>query len=70
MNKLAENGTILFGGPLDEGEQVLLVLAVPDEASVRTVLAPDPWNAAGLLEIVSVRQWSVLLEHQRDLAKI
>lgn len=64
MNNLAERGVILLGGPLVDGQQLLLILAVADEAAAEAALAADPWRAAGLLELVSVRQWTIQLEHE------
>ena len=60
---LSQRGVVTLGGPLDDGEEVLLVLAVPDEQSARIALQPDPWHAAGLVETVSVRRWTILLQN-------
>jgi uncharacterized protein YciI len=62
LDGLAARGVILLGGPLDEGQEILLVVAASDAATAEALLAPDPWLAANLLKTVSVRRWTVLLE--------
>jgi len=62
MNALAAEGFVLLGGPLGSGEEVLLIVDAPDEATVRTRLAADPWAASGLLDIKTVEPWTILLD--------
>jgi uncharacterized protein YciI len=60
MDALTEEGVIVLGGPIGEGdgENTLLIFDAPSEAAVR--LADDPW-AGGVLTIASVKPWSVWL---------
>jgi uncharacterized protein YciI len=62
MDALAEEGVVILGGPVGEGdgEEVLLVVNVENEAAIRGLLADDPW-ANDLLTITSVKPWSVWL---------
>jgi uncharacterized protein len=62
MDRLVEEGFIVLGGPIGEGdgENTLLVIDGDDEASVRARLAEDPWPLE-LLTIESIRPWSVWL---------
>ena len=62
MNALAAEGFVLLSGPLRSGEEVLLIVDAPDEATVRTRLAADPWTASGLLDIKTVEPWTILLD--------
>ena len=62
MNALAAEGFIVLGGPLGSGEEVLLIVNAPDEATVRARLAIDPWTASGLLDIKGVEPWTILLD--------
>lgn len=64
MDALTEEGVVILGGPVGEGdgENVLLVVEVESEAAIRSRLAGDPW-ANGMLTIESVRPWSVWLRH-------
>ena len=62
MDALTEEGVVILGGPVGEGdgEDVLLVVDVENEEAIRTRLACDPW-ANDLLTIESVEPWSVWL---------
>ncbi|MGH2987728.1 MAG: YciI family protein [Solirubrobacterales bacterium] len=60
MDALAEEGFVVLGGPIGEGdgENALLVVDADDEATIRACLAEDPWPE-DLLTIESIRPWSV-----------
>lgn len=62
MDALVEEGVVVLGGPMGEGDgdNALLVVDVENEAVIRARLAEDPW-ASGMLRIASVRPWSVWL---------
>jgi uncharacterized protein YciI len=62
MDDLIAEGFIVLGGPLEGGEhRAMLVIDAPDEEAVRERLDADPWKPH-MLEIESVRRWTVLLE--------
>jgi uncharacterized protein YciI len=62
MDELTEEGIVLLGGPVGEGdgENTLLVVDADSEAAIRARLADDPW-ADSVLTIASVQPWSVWL---------
>ena len=62
MDGLVEEGFVILGGPVGEGdgETTLLVIDADDERTVRARLAEDPWPE-DLLTIKSIRPWSVWL---------
>lgn len=62
MDALVEEGVVVLGGPVGEGdgEEVLLVVDVESEAEIRAWLADDPW-ADDMLTIESAKPWSVWL---------
>ena len=62
MDALAEEGVVVLGGPVGEGngDDVMLVVDVESEAAIRARLADDPW-ANDMLTIESVQPWSVWL---------
>ena len=66
MDALAEEGTVVLGGPVGEGdgEDTLLVVAVESEAAIRDRLADDPWGTE-MLTTVSVEPWCVWLRATR-----
>jgi uncharacterized protein len=62
MDALTEEGVVVLGGPIGEGdgENTLLIVDVDSEVEIRGRLAHDPW-AGSILTIVSIRPWSVWL---------
>jgi uncharacterized protein YciI len=62
MDGLAEEGFIVLGGPIGEGdgENTLQIVDADDETTIRARFAEDPW-AGTLLTIDSIRPWSVWL---------
>lgn len=66
MDRLVEEGSIVLGGPLDDGEQALLIFEAQDEAEIRARMADDPWEPMGVLHIGEIRHWSIWL----DAAKV
>jgi uncharacterized protein YciI len=62
MDALVEEGFVVVGGPIGEGDgtNALLVVDAESEEVIRTRLADDPWIGE-TLTIVSVRPWSVWL---------
>jgi uncharacterized protein YciI len=62
MNRLAEHGVVVLGGPVgdvDTGDAVLVINAF-DEAAVCALLAGDPWFGT-VLTIHSVEPWTIWL---------
>ena len=72
MNGLADEGFVLFGGPLAESEhgriRALLIVNAEDEAEVHRRLADDPWVPTGQLVTTSVEPWNIFLGGERLLA--
>jgi uncharacterized protein YciI len=60
MDALAEEGVVVLGGPVGEGDgdNALLVFDAESETDVRARLVADPWGE-DMLTIESVRPWSV-----------
>lgn len=64
IDGLVDNGFIFLGGPLvDEGGAVIVVQA-EDEASVRSVLANDPWYQHGILTLASIKRWQIFIDER------
>jgi uncharacterized protein YciI len=64
MNSLVVEGFVVLGGPLGDGEEVLLVIDADSDEAIRARLATDPWTQARLLEITRVEPWTILLDGQ------
>jgi uncharacterized protein YciI len=62
MDALAEDGFVVLGGPIGEGDgdNALLIIDAGSEAAIRARLAEDPWGD-DMLTVESVRPWSVWL---------
>jgi uncharacterized protein YciI len=63
MDALVDEGFIVLGGPIgegDEGDNTLLVIDADNEAAVRARLREDPWPEE-MLTIESIRPWTVWL---------
>jgi len=69
MNALADEGFILFGGPLAGSEhgrvRVLLIVDADSEAEIHRRLAHDPWVATGQLATSGVDPWQPLVGAER-----
>ena len=69
MNALADDGFILFGGPLAGSEQgrvrVLLVVDADSEAEIHRRLADDPWVSTSQLVTVGIEAWKPLVGAER-----
>ena len=61
MDRLVDEGFILVGGPLGDGEHTLHMVEADDEREVETRMAADPWAARGLLRIGALQRWSIWL---------
>jgi len=62
MDGLVDDGFVLFGGPIGDGESALLAIEADDEQSIRDRFARDPWMINGLLEIGTIEEWAIWLD--------
>ena len=64
IDGLADEGLVLFAGPLGDGRPEHRVLQICEADSERTInarLAEDPWTPMGILTTVSVEPWNLLI---------
>ena len=59
MDGLLDDGFLLLGGPPDDGRQTMHLVQADDADDVRRRFAVDPWAQTGLLEIGSIRTWTL-----------
>jgi uncharacterized protein YciI len=66
VDALVEDGFVVLGGPIGEGdgENVLLVVDADGEEAIRARLAQDPWMD-NVLAVESIRSWSIWLRSSR-----
>ena len=62
MDALADEGFVVLGGPLGDGEKkFLLIIAAEGEQEIAARFADDPWTPMGLLRTAKVERWEILL---------
>jgi uncharacterized protein YciI len=65
MDALADDGFVILGGPLGDGEgKFLLIIAAESELAIEVRLAEDPWMPLRLLRTAAVERWEILCAHQ------
>jgi uncharacterized protein YciI len=69
MNALADEGLVLFGGPLAGSEQgrlrALLIVDADSEAEIHRRLANDPWVRTGQLVTTNIEPWNIFVGAER-----
>jgi len=69
MSTLADQGLVLFAGPLAGSEhgriRVLVIVDATDEAEIPRRFADDPWALAQRLVIRSIESWNLFLGAER-----
>ena len=65
MDGLVEDGFVVLGGPLGDGERALIMVEALDEHEIETRMAVDPWAQMGLLRIGAIEPWSIWLDGGR-----
>ena len=69
MNGLADEGIVLFAGPLAGSEhgriRALLIVNADSEAVIHDLLAADPWAQEQRLVIASVEPWNLVVGADR-----
>jgi len=73
MNELADEGFVLFAGPLAGTEhgrlRALLIIDAHSEADIHDRLAKDPWTRSKQLEIKCIEPWKLFVAHDRLSAR-
>ncbi|HTX80533.1 MAG TPA: YciI family protein [Streptosporangiaceae bacterium] len=69
MDGLVDDGFIIAGGPVGDGQQTLHVVEAADESQIRARLAADPWAVAGLLQIGAIEPWALWLDSRRSTSE-
>jgi uncharacterized protein len=69
MNGLADEGVVVFAGPLAGSEtgrlRALLIVNAGDEEEIRRHLAGDPWGRLDRLVITSIEPWNLMVGAER-----
>ena len=59
MGQLVDDGFVVVGGAVGDGEETLHLVEAAAESEIRTRLAEDPWASAGLLEVGAIEAWAL-----------
>jgi hypothetical protein len=62
MDGLVDDGFVILGGPLADGQHTLLMVEARDEQEVAARMGEDPWALLGLLRIGALERWSIWLD--------
>jgi hypothetical protein len=65
MDGLVEDGFVVLGGPIGDGDEVLLAVEAADEAQIADRLRDDPWTPTDQLRIGEIRPWTIWLDGRR-----
>ena len=61
MDGLVDDGFVVLGGPLGDGDEVLLVVRADSEAEIEARFAEDPWLPMEVLTIAKIERWQIWL---------
>ncbi len=62
MDGLVDDGFVILGGPIGDGERAMLVIEATGEDEIHARMADDPWAPTGTLRIGQIERWSLWLD--------
>jgi uncharacterized protein YciI len=62
MDGLVDDGFLIVGGPLSDGQRTLHLVEADDDQVVAARFAEDPWARDGLLRVGSIESWALWLD--------
>lgn len=62
LAELLAQGKLYATGPYVDNTGALLIYEAADEAEARRFLAEDPYGQEGVVNVVSVKEWRVVME--------
>ena len=62
MDTLVDDGFVVLGGPIGDGERVQLVVEADDEQQIGVRLAEDPWLPMDILRVGRIEPWTIWLD--------
>jgi uncharacterized protein YciI len=65
MDRLVDEGCMILGGPIGDGENTMHAIEAADEDEIRARLAGDPWAAMDILRIGEIRPWTIWLDGRK-----
>ena len=62
MDALVDDGLVIMGGPVGDGQQALLVMEAASAAEIQERFAGDPWVVMNLLRVGLIQPWLIWLD--------
>ena len=62
MDGLVDDGFIIVGGPIGDGDRTMHAIEAADEEEIRARFARDPWAPMGLLTVGTIEPWTIWLD--------
>jgi uncharacterized protein YciI len=62
MDELVDEGLVILGGPVGDGQQALLAMEAADEREIEARFERDPWVVLRLLRIGLIQPWTIWLD--------
>lgn len=69
MDGLVEDGFLIVGGPLGNGERTLHLVDAEDDVTIAARFAMDPWAVADMLRIGSIEPWALWLDGRQTASR-
>jgi len=67
MDQLVDEGFVILGGPIGDGERVMHAIEAADEQEIRDRFEDDPWTPMGVLRIGMIEPWTIWLDGRQRL---
>ncbi|MBI3688752.1 MAG: hypothetical protein HY241_15705 [Actinobacteria bacterium] len=64
VRDLAARGSVVSAGPWADGTGSLTIYDTATEDHVRRLVADDPYTVAGVVELVSLREWTPVVHRE------
>jgi uncharacterized protein len=61
INGLQDDGVLRLAGPLEGGDDVLIICSGASADAVEARLAQDPWTGADMLHTTRISPWNMLV---------
>jgi uncharacterized protein YciI len=62
MDGLVDDGFLILGGPIGDGERTMHAIEAADEQEIRARFAEDPWAPTGLLQVGKIESGTIWLD--------
>ena len=66
MDALVDDGFLLLGGPVGDGQRALHLVQATDEHEIGASLGEDPWASMELLQIGAIELWALWLDGRQN----